>query len=111
MPSVSDAAPLRVTDTSRRTRLSDSATYRVIGPRVRKPRSPLVRRYRRNERAILGIAGLVSFFGLWQIGSMIGFIDPLSGPSRPATIRSGHRGRHRRGPGPALLGRRPVQRH
>ena len=65
------------TETSRRIRLSDSATYRVIGPRVRKPRSPLVRRYRRNERAILGIAGLLSFFGLWQIGAMVGFIDPV----------------------------------
>ncbi len=51
--------------------------YRVIGPRVRRNRSPLGRWYRRNERAILGITGLVSFFALWQVGSMVGWIDPF----------------------------------
>ena len=53
------------------------ATYRVIGPRVRRRRSPLGRWYRRNERTALGIAGLLSFFGLWQVGAMTGWIDPL----------------------------------
>lgn len=51
--------------------------YRVIGPRVRRRRSPLGRWYRRNERAALGVAGLVSFFALWQVGAMAGWIDPL----------------------------------
>jgi NitT/TauT family transport system permease protein len=54
-----------------------AATYRVIHPRVRRPRSPLVRWYRRNERMVLGLAGLVAFFGLWQLGSNVGAIDAL----------------------------------
>ena len=52
-------------------------TYRVILPRARRNRSPLGRWYRRNERTILGLSGLVFFFGFWQFGSMAGFIDPL----------------------------------
>lgn len=42
-----------------------------------------MRWYRRRERTVLGIAGVVSFFGLWQVGSMIGLIDPFffSSPS------------------------------
>lgn len=51
------------------------ATFRIIHPRVRRHRSPLSRWYRHNERAVLGIAGLVSFFLLWQIGSDGGWID------------------------------------
>ena len=51
--------------------------YRVILPRVRRNRSPLGRWYRRNERTVLGITGLVSFFALWQVGSMAGWIDPF----------------------------------
>jgi ABC-type nitrate/sulfonate/bicarbonate transport system permease component len=53
------------------------ATYRVIHPRVRRPRSRLVRWYRRNERMVLGLAGLAAFFGLWQLGSNAGVIDAL----------------------------------
>jgi NitT/TauT family transport system permease protein len=52
-------------------------TFRVIQPRVRRNRSPLGRWYRRNERSVLGISGLVSFFALWQFGSMAGWIDPF----------------------------------
>lgn len=55
----------------------DLPRYRVIGPRVRKHRPPWLRWYRRNERAVLGVAGIVSFFAVWQIGSMLGVIDPL----------------------------------
>ena len=60
-----------------------ATTFRVIGPRVRRHRSPVGRWYRRNERSALGIAGLVSFFAFWQIGSMAGWIDPFffSSPS------------------------------
>lgn len=55
--------------------MSVAATYRVIGPRVRKRRHPALRWYRRNERLVLGISGVVAFFALWQIGSDAGFID------------------------------------
>jgi ABC-type nitrate/sulfonate/bicarbonate transport system permease component len=62
---------------------TSATTFRVIGPRVRRHRSPVGRWYRRNERSALGIAGLLSFFALWQIGSMAGWIDPFffSSPS------------------------------
>lgn len=56
----------------------DSATaYRVIHPRVRRRRSPLGRWYRRNERTVLGLTGLTTFFVLWQVGAAAGVIDPL----------------------------------
>jgi len=60
-----------------------ATTFRVIAPRVRRRRSPIGRWYRRNERSALGLAGLLSFFALWQIGSMAGWIDPFffSSPS------------------------------
>ncbi len=57
--------------------VESAATFRVIYPRVRRRRSPLLRWYRRNERTVLGIAGLVSFFALWQVGAAAGAIDPL----------------------------------
>ena len=57
--------------------VESAAAYRVIYPRVRRHRPPLVRWYRRNERAVLGIAGLVSFFVLWQLGAAAGAIDTL----------------------------------
>lgn len=53
------------------------ASYRIITPRVRRKRSPLGRWYRRNERTVLGLTGLVGFFVLWQVGGMVGLIDPL----------------------------------
>ena len=63
-----------------------AATYRVIRPRVRRQRSPLGRWYRRNERTALGISGLLSFFLLWQVGSAVGFIDPLFFSSPTAIV-------------------------
>lgn len=54
-----------------------AATFRVIQPRVRHHRSPLSRWYRHNERALLGVSGLLSFVALWQIGSSAGWIDPF----------------------------------
>ena len=53
------------------------AGYRVILPRERRRRSPLLRWYRRNQRSLLGLIGLVGFFVLWQIGSMTGVVDPF----------------------------------
>jgi ABC-type nitrate/sulfonate/bicarbonate transport system permease component len=54
-----------------------AATFRVIQPRIRHHRSPLSRWYRHNERAVLGLSGLVSFVVAWQIGSSAGWIDPF----------------------------------
>jgi len=54
---------------------AEVATYRVIRPRSRRRRSPLARWYRRNERTVLGVTGLVTFFVAWQVGAMIGWID------------------------------------
>jgi NitT/TauT family transport system permease protein len=57
--------------------MNEAGTIRIIGPRVRRRRTPLGRWYHRNERTVLGVAGLVSFFAVWQIGSMLGLIDAL----------------------------------
>lgn len=54
-----------------------TASFRTIHPRVRRRRNPLARWYRRNERPALGVAGVLSFFGFWQIGAAIGWIDPF----------------------------------
>lgn len=51
------------------------AGYRIIRPRERRRRSPVGRWYRRNEPAVLGLAGLFGFFALWEIGADAGFID------------------------------------
>jgi ABC-type nitrate/sulfonate/bicarbonate transport system permease component len=53
------------------------AGYRVIRARERRRRAPLALWYRHNQRTILGLAGLVSFFALWQIGAMTNAIDAL----------------------------------
>ena len=55
--------------------MSVAATHRVIGPRVRRRRSPLGRWYRHNERLVLSVSGVIAFFVFWQIGSDLGFID------------------------------------
>lgn len=52
-----------------------SPAFRTIGPRARRRRHPIVRWYRRNERLILSIAGLIAFFVLWQIGANLGVVD------------------------------------
>jgi NitT/TauT family transport system permease protein len=54
---------------------TESATFRVIRARARRRRNPLSRWYRRNERAVLSAAGIVSFVVAWQIGSDAGVID------------------------------------
>jgi len=54
----------------------DSAAYRVISPRVRRRRSPIVRWYRRNERVVLGLSGLAAFLALWQVLASVGAVDP-----------------------------------
>ena len=52
-----------------------TAAYRTILPRQRRRRNPVARWLRRNERVLLGIAGLATFFGIWQVGAMAGWID------------------------------------
>ena len=52
-----------------------AVTYRVITPRVRRRRHPVARWYRRNERAVLRLFGVVAFLLLWQLGSDAGIID------------------------------------
>ena len=66
-----------------------AAAFRTINPRVRRRRNPLVRRYRRNERTVLGIAGVASFFLLWQVGAMTGLIDPFFFSSPSAVVQAG----------------------
>jgi ABC-type nitrate/sulfonate/bicarbonate transport system permease component len=60
-----------------------AAGYRIIHARVRRRRSPLGRWYRRRERTVLGLSGLVLFFLLWQLGADAGLIDKFffSSPS------------------------------
>jgi len=55
--------------------VTETAAFRVIHARVRKRRNPVSRWYRRNERAVLSAAGIVSFVAAWQIGADAGLID------------------------------------
>lgn len=66
-----------------------AATYRTISARVRRRRNPVGRWYRRNERTVLGIAGVLSFFGLWQLGASTGAIDPFFFSSPVDIARAG----------------------
>jgi ABC-type nitrate/sulfonate/bicarbonate transport system permease component len=61
---------------TQRVAAASSPAFRTILPRVRRPRHPLVRWYRRNERVVLSAMGLVVFFAAWQIGADLGVIDP-----------------------------------
>jgi len=55
--------------------IADSPRFRTILPRPRRRRHPVVRWYRRNERAILSVAGIIGFFVLWQIAADRGLVD------------------------------------
>ena len=55
--------------------MTETAAFRVIHARVRRRRNPLSRWYRRNERAVLSVAGIVAFFAAWQVGSDAGVIE------------------------------------
>jgi ABC-type nitrate/sulfonate/bicarbonate transport system permease component len=57
--------------------VADSPRFRTLLPRPRRRRHPIVRWYRRNERVILGVGGIVAFFVLWQIGADRGVVDKL----------------------------------
>jgi ABC-type nitrate/sulfonate/bicarbonate transport system permease component len=55
--------------------VAESAAFRTIRPRQRRRRNPLHRWYRRNERLVLSVLGIIVFFVLWQIGSDAGVVD------------------------------------
>ena len=55
--------------------MTETAAFRVIHARVRRRRNPVSRWYRRNERAVLSAAGIVSFIAAWQIAADAGLID------------------------------------
>ena len=55
--------------------MTETAAFRVIRARVPRRRNPVSRWYRRNERAVLSAAGIVSFIAAWQIGADAGLID------------------------------------
>jgi ABC-type nitrate/sulfonate/bicarbonate transport system permease component len=70
---------------------ASSPAFRTILPRVRRPRHPLVRWYRRNERRVLSATGLVGFFAAWQLGANLGVIDPYFFSSPSAVLAAGVR--------------------
>jgi NitT/TauT family transport system permease protein len=55
--------------------LTEATAFRVIHPRTRRRRNPARRWYRRNERTVLSVAGVITFFVAWQVGSDAGVID------------------------------------
>ena len=65
--------------------IADSPRFRTLLPLPRRRRHPLVRLYRRNERVVLSVLGLVLFVVAWQIGADTGAIDKLFFSS-PAAI-------------------------
>lgn len=59
----------------RQVALADGQAFRTLLPRQRRKRNPLHRWYRRNERPVLSVFGVVAFFLLWQIGANAGVVD------------------------------------
>lgn len=57
----------------------------VRNPNVRRQRSRPARWFRRRERLVLGLVGLLGFFTFWEIGSRIGLIDTFFF-SKPTSI-------------------------
>jgi ABC-type nitrate/sulfonate/bicarbonate transport system permease component len=65
--------------------------FRTILPRIRRPRHPVVRWYRQNERTVLSALGLMLFFATWQVGASLGVIDPYFFSSPAAVLAAGVR--------------------
>lgn len=65
------------------------ATFKTIRPRQRHPRSRPVRWYRRNERTVLGLTGLIGFFVIWQVGASLGLINAFFFSSPTAVLAAG----------------------
>lgn len=57
--------------------VADSPAFRTLLPRQRRNRNPVHRWYRRNERPVLSVLGIVVFFALWQVGANVGVVDKL----------------------------------
>ncbi|HET9809626.1 MAG TPA: ABC transporter permease [Candidatus Limnocylindria bacterium] len=68
---------------------AEAGAFRVIQARARRRRHPLVRWYRRNERVVLSILGVVLFVVLWQAGADAGAIDKLFFSSPAAVAVAG----------------------
>ena len=69
--------------------MNETAAFRVIRPRVRRRRHPIARWYRGNERTVLSVAGVVTFFFAWQVGSDAGAIDRFFFSSPVAILAAG----------------------
>jgi NitT/TauT family transport system permease protein len=69
--------------------MSDAIAFRIIRPRVRRRRHPIVRWYRRNERGVLSALGVITFFALWQVGSDLGVIRKFFFSSPTAILAAG----------------------
>lgn len=68
---------------------AETGAFRVIQARARRRRHPLARWYRRNERVVLSILGIVVFSVLWQAGADTGAIDKLFFSSPTAIAAAG----------------------
>jgi NitT/TauT family transport system permease protein len=69
--------------------LTQATAFRVIHPRMRRRRHPLSRWYRRNERIVLSVLGVITFFVAWQVGSDAGLIDKFFFSSPLAILAAG----------------------
>lgn len=76
---------------TQRAATASGPAFRTILPRVRRQRNPVARYYRRNERMVLSVTGLVAFFAAWQIGANLGVIDPFFFSSPTAVLAAGLR--------------------
>lgn len=56
-------------------RVAESTAFRTLQPRQRRRRNAAHRWYRRNERVVLGVLGVVAFFGAWQVAADTGAIE------------------------------------
>src|SRR2546427_6602073 len=69
--------------------MSEAAAFRVIRARAPRRRHPVARWYRGNERPLLSVAGVLTFFIAWQLGSDAGVIDRFFFSSPFAILAAG----------------------
>src|SRR3989442_14404422 len=69
--------------------MSEAAAFRVIRARAPRRRHPVARWYRGNERTLLSVAGVLTFFITWQLGSDAGVIDRFFFSSPLAILAAG----------------------
>src|SRR3989442_13804910 len=80
--------------------MSEAAAFRVIRARAPRRRHPVARWYRGNERTLLSVAGVLTFFITWQLGSDAGVIDRFFFSSPLAVLAAGANARQ----GPRVWG-------